>query len=237
MTPDRRHAHLAAPGRERRPALVRTSEVGQWVPIDVTQAVPKRSTAAHLRSAFALAGSSGDINNGKIWDVSFGRADWYDHSRARGSRSPSACPASLIPAPITVGSLNYTSVASPSSKNKLTNGTFRYGTLEGHTNQTYWLDPGRSSTTAATSAGAPAGDVNPNTGDPALRFSTLGSWKSIEQIATGLAGGRTYTFSGWYKSSISGMRSDVRIDFQDAAGSRWAAAARPRTAAPGRGSG
>ena len=62
------------------------------------------------------------------------------------------------------------------------------------------------------------GDVNPNTGHPALRFMCPVGWKSIMQNATGITPGKAYTFSGWYKGSASGMTSDVRFSFRDANG-------------------
>jgi uncharacterized repeat protein (TIGR01451 family) len=162
---------------------------------------------------------SGDIHNGKIWDVSTGRADYYDKYRPKLVITFGK-PGVTYSSPISVGSTKYTSVATTSSKNKLTNGTFRYGTVEGTTNTTYWhADP------AALYINnqniylmQKAGDVNPKTGSPALRFMCVADWKWIRQMATGLTGSKTYTFSGWYKGSASGIKADVRLEFQDASG-------------------
>lgn len=199
--------------------LVRTTEVGNWIDFDVTDAVTKSLENGSSKVSFALAGSSGDIHNGKIWNVSFGRADYYDKRRPRLIIT-FGTPGVSYPSPVSVGSLNYQSVATASSKNKLTNGTFRYGTVEGITNTTYWhADPGAIYVNGQNVILMRlAGDINPNTGNPALRFMTVANWKWIRQIATGLIGGKTYTFSGWYKGSASGIKSDVRMEFQDANG-------------------
>lgn len=195
--------------------LVRVSDMENWVPFDVTNAVRRAFEKGQHKAAFALAGTSGDIHNGKIWETSFGRADWYDHRRPR-LRITFGKPGVTFPAPVSVGSLNATSVATVSSKNKLTNGTFRYGSLEGISNTTYWQDAG---SIRFDDQNVPvmqmAGDINDETGSPAVRFSALGSWRSFEQMATGLVGERTYTFSGWYKSSVRGLRADVRVVFMD----------------------
>ncbi|MBI2843186.1 MAG: DNRLRE domain-containing protein [Armatimonadetes bacterium] len=199
--------------------LVRASEVGSWIDFDVTDVVAKAFTSGSTKVSFALSGSSGDIHNGKIWNVSFGRADYYDKYRPKlvitfADRSR------RFSAPIQVGSLNYTSVATVSDKNKLTNGTFRYGAVEGITNTTYWhAAPGAIYVDGQNVLlMRMEGDINPKTGDPALRFMVPVNWKWIRQIATGLVGGKTYTFNGWYKGSSQGIKSDVRIEFQDAGG-------------------
>ncbi|MEN6520585.1 MAG: DNRLRE domain-containing protein [Armatimonadota bacterium] len=203
--------------------LVTTAEKGNWIDFDVTSAVSKAFQLGQSKVSFALAGSSGDIHNGKIWNVSFGRADYYDKYRPRliitfGKNG------TTYTAPAKVGSLNYISIAAKSDKNKLTNGTFRYGTVEGITNTTYWhADPG---SIYVNSVNVPLmqmkGDINTKTGLPALRFMTPANWKWIQQYATGLTAGKTYTFSGWYKGSASGIKSDVRLDFQDASGNSLA---------------
>lgn len=198
--------------------LVRASEVGSFIDFDVTDAVSKAFDRGDARASFALAGSSGDINNGKIWDVSFGRADWYDAFRPRLVITFGK-PGVIYSAPAKTGSLNFTSVATTSSKNKLTNGTFRYGTVEGHTNTTYWQDSGWVYVNGVnTPVMRLVGDVNPNTGSTALRFMTPVGWMWIKQIATGLVGGATYTMWGWYKGSAAGERGDMRVEFQDASG-------------------
>ncbi len=46
----------------------------------------------------------------------------------------------------------------------------------------------------------------------------IANWKWIRQYATGIVPGKTYTYSGWYKGSASGIKSDVRLDFEDANG-------------------
>ncbi|MEN6370799.1 MAG: DNRLRE domain-containing protein [Armatimonadota bacterium] len=203
--------------------LVTTAEKGNWIDFDVTSAVSKAFQLGQSKVSFALAGSSGDIHNGKIWNVSFGRADYYDKYRPRliitfGKNG------TAYTAPVKVGSLNYISIAAKSDKNKLTNGTFRYGTVEGITNTTYWYaDPG---SIYVNGVNVPLmqmkGDVNPKTGLPALRFMTPANWKWVQQYATGLTAGKAYTFSGWYKGSASGIKSDVRLDFQDASGNSLA---------------
>lgn len=198
--------------------LVTTAEAGKWVDFDVTDIVTKAFDNGASKVSLALAGSSGDIHNGKIWDTSFGRADYYDKYRPKLIIT-FGDPAKKYSTPVLIGSTNYTSVATTSSKNKLTNGTFKYGTVEGISNTTYWLDPG---SLYINSQNVPLlrlmGDINPKTGHTAARFMTLANWKSIIQIATGLAGGKKYTFSGWYKGSASGIKSDVRLEFRDASG-------------------
>ncbi len=200
-------------------ALVKASQVGSWVEFDVTVVVAKQFESGSTKVSMALAGSSGDINNGKIWNVSFGRADWYDKYRPRLVVTFGQ-PGVRYQAPVSIGSLNYTSVATTASKNKLTNGTFRYGTVEGHTNTTYWhADPGSLYIDEKNVALMRLeGDINPITGHPALRFMCPANWKWIRQYATGLVGGKTYTFSGWYKGSSEDIRADVRLEFQDADG-------------------
>jgi hypothetical protein len=197
-------------------AQVQTTK--SWVSFDLTDAVTKSMAQGLSKVSFALAGSSGDIHNGKIWDTSFGRADWYDSDRPRLMISFGK-PGVKYNAPVSVGSLNYTSVATGASKNKLTNGTFAYGTVEGISNTSYWLDPGSAYVNGQNVPYMQMdGDKNPNTGHAALRYQTPASWQSIKQIATGLTGGKPYTFSGWYKSSTSGMKADVRVTFQDSGG-------------------
>ncbi|MHB0998127.1 MAG: DNRLRE domain-containing protein [Armatimonadota bacterium] len=198
--------------------LVSTSEGGKWIDFDVTDVVTKAMQTGLSKVSFALAGSSGDTNNGKIWDVSFGRADWYNGGRPRLVITFGK-PGVYYSAPVNVGSLVYTSVATTSNRNKLTNGTFAYGTVEGIANTTYWMDPGFA---FINNDNVPylvkAGDVNSVTGHPAIRYMCPASWKSMKQVATGLTGGKTYTFSGWYKGSAPGIKADVRISFIDAAG-------------------
>jgi hypothetical protein len=199
--------------------LVQVSEAERWIDFDVTDAVSKAFAGASNKVSFALAGSSGDIHNGKIWDTSFGRADYYDKYRPQLVITFGK-PGTGYTAPVNIGSLNCTSVATTSDKNKLTNGTFTYGIVEGITNTTYWhADPG---SIYINSKNEPLmrlmGDINPRTGHPALRFMTIANWKWIRQYATGLTEGKSYTFSGWYKGSASGIRSDVRLEFQDADG-------------------
>ena len=53
------------------------------------------------------------------------------------------------------------------------------------------------------------GDINPNTGDPALRFLTPVSWEPIRQIATGLVGGKTTSSPAGIKGSAPGIKSDI----------------------------
>lgn len=199
--------------------LVRASAVDSWVNFDVTDAVTKSYESGAGKVSLALAGSSGDIHNGKIWDVSFGRADWYDAGRPRlviTFGTPNVTYAS----PVKIGSTNYTSVASTSSKNKLTNGTFSSGALEGIANTTYW-----SSEPAFVYVNdqnvrlmRKDGDVNPNTGHTALKFMAIADWQGTKQIATGITGGRSYTFSGWFKGSASGVDSGISLNFLDASG-------------------
>ncbi|MHB1457249.1 MAG: DNRLRE domain-containing protein [Armatimonadota bacterium] len=198
--------------------LVSTSEVSNWIDFDVTDVISKSMQKGLHKASFALTGSSGDISNGKIWDVSFGRADWYNDGRPQlvivfGK------PGVYYSAPVNVGSLNNTSVATIYDKNKITNGTFVYGTVEGISNTTYWMDPGYA---FVNNENVPfmvkAGDINPITGHRALRYMCPVSWRCIQQVATGLVGGKTYTFSGWYKGSAPGVVADVRISFLDAAG-------------------
>jgi hypothetical protein len=91
--------------------------------------------------------------------------------------------------------------------------------VEGITNTTYWQDPGSAFVGGRNVAFMRmAGDTNPVTGRPAIRVVTPEPWRSIEQTATGLRGGRPYTFSGWFKGSNSGMIADVRVEFLDANG-------------------
>lgn len=198
--------------------LVSTNEVGNWIDFDVTDVISKAMQKGLSKASFALAGSSGDISNGKIWDVSFGRADWYNDGRPRLIITFGK-PGVYYPAPVSVGSQNYTSVADTSTKNKITNGTFAYGTVEGIANTTYWMDPGYA---FINNENVPflvmAGDINPVTSHTAIRYMCPVSWKCMKQVATGLIGGKTYTFSGWYKSSVPGIKADVRIDFLNAAG-------------------
>lgn len=198
--------------------LVCVSEGGKWIDFDVTAAVSTVLAQGKSKVALALAGSSGDTNNGKIWDISYGRADWYNGYRPRLIIT-FGDPTRVFSAPVTVGSLNCTSVATASSKNKLTNGTFQYGAVEGIANTTYWMDPGYA---YVNGQNIPylvrAGDVNPNTGHTALRFMIPISWRSITQYAMGIVGGHTYTFSGWYKGSASGLKADVRLNFKDSSG-------------------
>lgn len=202
--------------------LVKVSEVKSWIDFDVTDVVRNAYELGLQKASFALSGSSGDIHNGKIWDVSFGRSDYYDKYRPKliitfGS------PSTKYSKPLQLGSGNYTSIATSTSKNKLTNGTFRYGTVEGYSNTTYWLDPGSVSINSVnTRLMLMSGDSNPKTGHPAVRFMTPVNWKSIKQIATGITAGRAYTFSGWYKGSASGIKSDVRLNFLDASGTSLA---------------
>ncbi|MHB0911932.1 MAG: DNRLRE domain-containing protein [Armatimonadota bacterium] len=198
--------------------LVTLADVGKWLDFDVTDAVASAFGSGARKVSFALAGSSGDTHNGKIWNVSFGRADWYDGKRPMLVITFGQ-PGASYSAPVQVGSLNYTSVATTASKNKLTNGTFRYGILEGISNTTYWQDPGSAYINGKNLPFlVKTGDVNPGTGLPAARFYTHAKWKSITQKATGIAGGRAYTFSGWYKGSASGVKADVRLNFKDASG-------------------
>lgn len=198
--------------------LVQTSQGGKMVSFDVTDMVSKAQDKGLGQVSFALGSSSGDMNNGKAWGVAAGRADWYNGGRPRlvvtfGS------PTLDFAAPVNVGSLNYTSVATTASKNKLTNGTFRYGTVEGISNTTYWLDPGCA---YVNEQNMPfmvmANDINSVTGHPAIRFMCPTKWQSLAQKATGIVPGHTYTYSGWYKSSASGIKADVRLNFQDSAG-------------------
>jgi len=202
--------------------LVQTSQGGKDIRFDVTDMVTKARNAGQKTVSFALAGSTGDMNNGKAWGISTGRADWYNGARPR-LQITFGSPTLDFAAPISVGSLNCTSVATTASKNKLTNGTFRYGTVEGISNTTYWLDPGYA---YINNTNVPylvlAGDTNPVTGDPALRYMCPNGWQSIRQIATGLIPGHTYTFSGWYKGSAAGIKADVRLNFKDAAGNSLA---------------
>lgn len=198
--------------------LVSVTEGGKWIDFDVADAVTKSLDQGKRKVSIALAGSSGDTNNGKIWDVSYGRADWYNGYRPRLVIT-FGDPTQSFTAPVNVGSLNYTSVATASSRNKLTNGTFQYGAVEGIANATYWMDPGYAYLNGENLPYlVKAGDINPSTGHSALRFMTLIKWRSIMQRATGLVGGKTYTFSGWYKGSEPGQKADVRLNFKDANG-------------------
>ena len=198
--------------------LVQTSEGNKWIDFDVTDVLTKAMENGDNKATFALAGSAGDQNNGKIWNTSFGRADWYNGGRPRLVITFGK-PGVTYGSPVNVGSLNFTSVATTAHKNKITNGTFRYGTVEGISNTTYWMDPGYA---YINGQNVPflvmAGDRNPTTGNPALRFMTPVSWKNICQKATGLVGGRTYTFSGWYKSAVRGHKADIRLNFKNANG-------------------
>ena len=115
-----------------------------------------------------------------------------------------------------VGSLNNTSVAGPGSKNKLTNGTFRYGALEGISNTTYWQDPGSIYTDHNIPLMSLAGDVNAATGDPAMRLSALVPWRHVEQGVNGLAPGQALTLSGWVQSA--GLQAGLGVYFLDASG-------------------
>lgn len=198
--------------------LVSTSEGGSRIDLDVTDVITRAYEGGARKAALALAGSSGDTHNGKIWGVSYGRADWYDSQRPRLVITFGK-PGTAYSAPLKLGSLVSTSVATTASKNKLTNGTFRYGIVEGIANTTYWLDPGQVYVDGRNVAMMQrVGDVNPNTGNLALRIICAVSWKSIHQTATGLVSGRSYTFSGWFKGSAPGVKSDVRLNFKDAAG-------------------
>jgi hypothetical protein len=198
---------------------VLVSEKSAWIEIDVTDALSKAFAGGAPKAVFALAGSSGDIHNGKIWNVSYGRSDWYDKYRPQlvitfGS------PAKKFTAPVAVGSGNCTSVATTASKNKLTNGSFAYGTVEGNTNTTYWFaDPGY---VRSNGVNIPLmqmnGDKNPTTGHSALRFMCPVGWKAMKQNATGIVPGKSYTLSGWWKGSVSGVKSDVRFSYRNAAG-------------------
>lgn len=196
--------------------LVQVSEVKSWIGFDVTEPIRKAFESGGSKASFALAGSSGDCHNGKIWNVSFGRSDYYEQSRPRLIITFGKTGASFA-APVNVGSLNCTSVATTASKNKLTNGTFRYGTVEGYTNSTYWS--AEPAFVRSNSVNVPlmqmAGDTNPNNGHPALRFNCPSAWKAMKQTATGITGGKTYTFSGWFKGSKAGVKSDVRLNFRD----------------------
>lgn len=202
--------------------LVTLSEVGDWIDFDVTDAVRTAFESGARKTSFALASSSGDTHNGKIWDVSFSRADWYDGKRPMLVITFGQ-PGTDYSAPIKVGSFNSKSVATASSKNKLTNGTFRYGNVEGISNTTYWQDPGLAYINGVNKPlMVKAGDVNPNTGHPAIRFNTPIKWKQITQQATGISAGKTYTYSGWYKGSAAGVQADVRLNFKDANGNSLA---------------
>lgn len=204
--------------------LVGTSQAGTRVDFDITDVVTKAYESGARKAVFALAGSSGDTNNGKIWGVSYGRADWYESQRPRLVVTFGK-PGTTFPAPIQLGTFNSTSVATTANKNKLTNGTFRYGIVEGIANTTYWQDSGQVYVGGRNIAMMQKfGDVNPNTGNPALRIVCAVAWKSIRQTATGLVGGRSYTFSGWFKGSASGVKSDVRLNFRDASGTSLATA-------------
>ncbi|GEM_PF-6578502 len=198
--------------------LVSPSQAGTRVDFDISDVVTKAYESGARKVVFALAGSSGDTNNGKIWGVSYGRADWYDGQRPRLVITFGK-PGTTYPSPIQLGSTTSTSVATTASKNKLTNGAFRYGIVEGIANTTYWQDPGQVYVNGRNLAlMQKVGDVNPNTGNPALRFICAVAWKQIHQTATGLVGGRSYTFSGWFKGSAPGVKSDVRLNFKNASG-------------------
>ena len=198
--------------------LVSTNEVSNWIDFDVTDVISKAIQKGLNKASFALSGSSGDISNGKIWDVSFGRADWYNDARPQLVIAFGK-PGVYYPAPVNVGSLNFTSVATALTKNKITNGTFAYGTLEGFSNTTYWMDPGYAFINNENVPYMVMGnDINPITGHHALRYMCLTSWRCIKQVATGLNSGKAYTFSGWYKGSAPGVVADVRIDFLNAEG-------------------
>ncbi len=198
--------------------LVQVSEVGDWIDFDVTDAVTKALASGSSKVSLALAGTSGDISNGKIWNVSYGRADWYDNWRPQLIITFGRSDESFA-SPLQLGTFNYTSAATTACKNKITNGTFRYGTLEGYTNTSYWQTPGSVYINGQNVPLAQMdGDINPNTGDPALRFLTPVSWEPMRQIATGLVGGQNYFFSGWYKGSAPGIESDIGIELEDASG-------------------
>lgn len=202
--------------------LVKASEVGSYIDFDVTDCVSHAFDSGLSKVPLALAGSSGDINNGKIWNVSYGRADWYDTGRPQLIITFGR-PNVTYPAPAKIGSLNYTSAATTSSKNKLTNGTFAYGTVEGSTNTTYWLDPGWAHVNGQNLPFmTQASDTNPYTGHSALRYMTPAAWKGMYQIATGIIPGKPYTFSGWMKAAVSGHRASARVDFLDSKGNSLA---------------
>ena len=192
-------------------ATVTPADFGEWIEFDVTLPVAKAFAAGQTESAFALAPSSGDIHNGKIWDPSFGRADWYDPERPQlrvtfGKRGTS------FDAPIEIGSLACTSVATAASKNKLTNGTFAYGSFEGVADTTYWCEPPWSVQPGTNTPVLHLGTAtNPTTGHSALRFDALDGWKSLRQLATGIEAGHTYALSAWLQGSDAQAYGDLRL--------------------------
>ncbi|HET6454112.1 MAG TPA: DNRLRE domain-containing protein [Armatimonadota bacterium] len=198
--------------------LVGAGEGKIWVDFDVTDIMRTAFEAAASKASFALAGSSGDTRNGKIWGISYGRADYYDGQRPKLILTFGK-PGVAYNAPLVLGSGNYVSVATASNKNKLTNGTFRYGIVEGVSNTTYWRNPGWA---YVNGKNVPylvkAGDVNSVTGNRAIRFMTPAAWKYIKQTTTAVVAGKTYTLSGYIKGSASGVKGDIRLTFRDAAG-------------------
>ena len=190
---------------------VTPADFGEWIEFDVTLPVAKARAAGQSAAAFALAGSSGDIHNGKIWDPSFGRADWYDAERPRIIVTFGK-PGTSFDAPIELGSLACTSVATTASKNKLANGTFAYGSFEGVADTTYWCEPAWSVQPGTNTPVLHLGTAtNPTTGHPALRFDVLDGWKSLHQIATGIEAGHTYTLSAWLQGSDAQAYGDLRL--------------------------
>jgi hypothetical protein len=201
--------------------LVPANAVGSWVDFDVTDALRQEFAGGRSLVDFALAGSSGDISNGKAWTESFNRVDWYDNQRPF-LRVTFGQPGVTYPSTVQVGTDIATSVATSQSKNKLTNGTFRYGHPAGIANTTYWtVEPND----AVGPNGQPvtlmqyAGDTNPKTGDPGLRFDATSGWHDLYQLATGLTAGQRYTLSAWVRSSQSnGPFASLTAVYKDASG-------------------
>lgn len=198
--------------------LVRNAEDGTWIDWDVTDVVRRAYDDGRTKASFALAGSSGDTHNGKIWGTSFGRADYYDGQRPRLIITFGE-PGVSYTSPLNLGSGNHTSIATSAHKNKLTNGTFRFGAFEGVVNTSYWQDPGQAYTDGRNVILLQReGDVNPQTGLPAARFYCPVAWKYIKQTTNAVVPGRTYVLSGWFRGSAPGIQADMRLTPRDAAG-------------------
>ncbi len=198
--------------------LILSTDGGKWFDFDITDLVTRAYESGQRYASFALSGSNGDTHNGKIWGTSFGRADYYDGQRPKviiTFGQPGVNYSSLLQ----LGSDQHTSVATSANKNKLTNGTFRYGSVEGIWNSMYWQDPGWA---YINGKNVPylvkAGDVNSSTGHTAIRFMTPISWKFIKQTTRAVTVGKTYTLSCWFKGSASGVKADMRLTFRDSAG-------------------
>lgn len=198
--------------------LVGAGDGGKKIDFDITDILSQAYDSGEKYVTFALAGSSGDSNNGKVFGTSFGRADYYDGQRPR-LLITFGQPGVNYSSPLSLGSDQHTSVATSANKNKLTNGTFRYGDVEGIWNSTYWQDAGQAYVNSKNvQLLVKAGDVNSKTGNPAIRFLTPIGWRSIKQTTYAVSAGKTYTLSSWIKGSQPGVQADIRLTFKTSAG-------------------